>query len=181
MTWRSAGVDGGATEDIAKHLLNAVQDEVDKGQALDVVVVLTESNDLKHVLNGSALVKGFRINLMMLVDQIKAISPTTKAACPTLPTCCMDQKSILNVFPLSIRLDSIMGLQDAEKITVVDTCPGVCRVDLTVADANSWHKTSARSGKRPFSRSCFLALETLETLETALETLEILEIRETCS
>jgi len=147
VAWRSAGVDGGATEDIAEHLLNVVQDEVNKGHAPDVVVVLTGSNDLKHILNGSASVKGFRINLMMLADQIKAILPNTKVVYPALPTYRMDQKSILNVFPLSICLDSIMGLWDAQKMTVADTCPGVYHVDLTVADVNSWYKTSDAEDK----------------------------------
>lgn len=141
VSWRSAGVDGGATQDIAEHLLSVVKDEVDKGQAPDLVVVLTGSNDLKHILDGSASVKGFRSNLMKLAKDIRVISPTTRVVYPALPTYRMDQKSVLNVFPLSICLDTIMGLWDAQKMAVADKYPGIMHVDLTVKDVNSWYNS----------------------------------------
>lgn len=140
VAWRSAGVDGGATQDIAEHLLSVLQDETDQGLPPDLVVVLTGSNDLKDILSGSASVKGFRSNLMKLAKDIRAISPKTKVVFPALPTYRMDKKSVLNVFPLSICLDSIMGLWDAQKMTVADQFPGVMHVDLTVADVNSWYQ-----------------------------------------
>jgi len=140
VAWRSAGVDGGATQDIAEHLMNVVQDEVDKGQAPDLVVVLTGSNDLKHILDGSASVKGFRSNLADLAKEIRTISPNTRVVYPALPTYRIDQKSVLNVFPLSVCLDSIMGLWDAQKMTVADQYPGVMHVDLTVKDVSNWYQ-----------------------------------------
>lgn len=140
VTWRSAGVDGGATQDIAEHLMSVVQDEVGQGLPPDLVVVLTGSNDLKDILSGSASVKGFRSNLMKLAKDIRAISPKTKVVFPALPTYRMDKKSVLNVFPLSICLDSIMGMWDAQKMAVADQSPGVLHVDLTVADVNSWYQ-----------------------------------------
>jgi len=145
VAWRSAGVDGGATQDIAEHLLSVVQDEVDKGQAPDLVVVLTGSNDLKHLLDGTASVKGFRSNLMSLAQQIRNVSPKTKVVFPALPTYRMDQKSVLNVFPLSIFLDSFMGVWDAQKKVVAEH-PGVMHVDLTVADVNSWYELDEGEG-----------------------------------
>lgn len=140
VAWRSAGVDGGSTLDIAEHLMGVVQDEVDKGQAPDLVVVLTGSNDLKHLLDGSASVKGFRSNLMSLAKEIQTISPKTKVVFPALPTYRMDKQSILNVFPLSVFLDSFMGVWDAQKRTAADKVPGVMHVDLTVAEVNNWYK-----------------------------------------
>ena len=140
VAWRSAGVDGGATQDIAEHLMSVVQDEVDQRLPPDLVVVLTGSNDLKDILNGAASVKGFRSNLMKLTKDIRAISPKTKVVFPALPTYRMDTKSVLNIFPLSVCLDSIMGLWDAQKMAVTDQCPGVMHVDLTVADVNSWYQ-----------------------------------------
>lgn len=145
VAWRSAGVDGGATQDIAEHLLSVVQDEVDKGQAPDLVVVLTGSNDLKHLLDGSASVKGFRSNLMSLAQEIRNISPKTKVVFPALPTYRMDQKSVLNVFPLSIFLDSFMGVWDAQKKVAAEH-PGVMHVDLTVADVNKWYEVDESEG-----------------------------------
>ncbi|CAB9499626.1 expressed unknown protein [Seminavis robusta] len=149
VAWRSAGVDGGSTLDIAEHLLEVVQDEVDQDKAPDLVVVLTGSNDLKHLLDGSASVKGFRSNLMDLAKQIQTISPKTRVVFPALPTYRMDQKSILNVFPLSVFLDSFMGVWDAQKMTVADQCPGVMHVDLTVKDVNSWYQKE--EGEEPVS------------------------------
>jgi lysophospholipase L1-like esterase len=140
VAWRSAGVDGGSTLDIAEHLLSVVQDEVDKDQAPDLVVVLTGSNDLKHLLSGSGSAKCFRFNLMKLASQIQTISPKTKVVFPALPTYRMDQKSILNVFPLSVLLDSLKGVWDAQKLAVADQCPGVMHVDLKVADVCRWYQ-----------------------------------------
>ena len=151
MAWRSAGVDGGSTQDIAEHLLSVVQDEVDKDQAPDLVVILTGSNDLKHLLSGSASVKGFRFNLMKLARQIQSISPKTKVVFPALPTYRMDQKSILNIFPLSVCLDSLMGVWDAQKLAVADQCPGVMHVALKVADVNRWYQRDDTEGVEPVS------------------------------
>ena len=145
VSWRSAGVDGGSTEDIAEHLLGVVQDEVNKGTPPAMVVVLSGSNDLKHIINiggdRSASVKGFRSNLMQLAQQIQTISPDTKVVYPSLPTYRLDHNSILNIFPLSVFLDSIIGFWDAQKKTVAEQCPGVIHVGLKVSDVNSWYKT----------------------------------------
>ena len=146
VSWRSAGVDGGDTRDIQKYLLPIIQEEVDKGQAPDIVVVLTASNDLKHILSSdpenSASVRGFRSNLMELVKQIRTISPKTKVVFPALPTYRLDRNSILNVFPLSFFLDGLIGLWDAQKIQAAMQIPGGIAhyVDLTVQEVNAWYK-----------------------------------------
>jgi len=146
VAWRSAGVDGGDTHEIGEYLLDVVKDEVAKGQAPDVVVILTGSNDLKQILKGSATVRGFRSNLMKLADDIRSVSPGTRVVLPSLPTFRLDQKSILNIFPLTIFLDGIIGFWDAQKIAVADRCPGVLHVDLTAAEVNQWYKEDARDG-----------------------------------
>jgi len=140
VAWRSAGVDGGNTDEIGEYLLDVVQEEVDNGKIPDVVVVLTGSNDLKHILGGSATVRGFRSSLMKLANDIRTISPETKVVFPSLPTFQLDRKSILNVFPLSLFLDAIIGFWDGQKRVVADQCPGVLHVDLTVAEVNKWYK-----------------------------------------
>eukprot|EP00957_Ditylum_brightwellii_P023355 1763036-Ditylum_brightwellii.AAC.2 len=146
VSWRSAGVDGGDINDIREHLLGIVQEETDKGQAPDLVVVLTGSNDLKHILNvGSgdrcASVRGFRSNLMKLSQEIRSISPKTSVVYPALPTYRLDRNSILNVFPLTLFLDSIIGFWDAQKKQAADKCgEGVMHVGLSVTDVNNWYK-----------------------------------------
>jgi len=140
VSWRSAGVDGGDTNEIGEYLLDVVRDELAKGQAPDVVVVLTGSNDLKQILKGSASVRGFRSSLTKLANDIRAISPKTKVVFPSLPTFRLDRGSILNIFPLTIFLDGIIGFWDAQKRAVADKCPGVLHVDLTAAEVNQWYK-----------------------------------------
>jgi len=153
VSWRSAGVDGGDTLAIQKHLLPIVQEEVDNGNAPDVVVVLTGSNDLKRILSPQdrASVRGFLSNLMELSMKIRAISPKTKVVFPALPTYRLDQYSILNVFPLSLFLDGIIGLWDSQKIQAAKQSDGVVYVDLTASQVRSWyHKVRLdHGGKQP--------------------------------
>mmetsp|Transcript_2576 Transcript_2576/g.3514 ORF Transcript_2576/g.3514 Transcript_2576/m.3514 type:complete len:538 (-) Transcript_2576:1484-3097(-) len=146
VSWRSAGVDGGDINDIREHLLGIVKEEADKGQAPDIVVVLAGSNDLKRILKiGSgdhrASVKGFRSNLMKLAQEIHAISPKSTVVYPSLPTYRLDRNSILNVFPLTLFLDSIIGFWDVQKKQAADKCgQGVMHVGLSVTDVNNWYK-----------------------------------------
>lgn len=140
VAWRSAGVDGGDTNEIGEYLLDVVQEEVAKNRAPDVVVVLTGSNDLKQILRGSASVRGFRSSLMKLAHDIRTISPKTKVVFPSLPTFRLDRKSILNIFPLTIFLDGIIGFWDAQKSFVAEKCPGVLHIGLTAAEVNQWYK-----------------------------------------
>jgi len=148
VSWRSGGVDGGDTQDIKKYLLPIIQEEVDSGKPPDIVVVLTGSNDLKHIISTDpehcASVRGFRSNLMELVKQIQAISPNTQVVFPALPTYKLDQNSILNVFPLSFFLDGIIGVWDAQKIQAAKQSPSIHYVDLTVKEVNEWYKQLQR-------------------------------------
>lgn len=142
--WRSAGVDGGDTQAIRQYLMGVIQEEVDKGKPPDLVVVLTGSNDLKRILSvdpeGHASVRGFCSNLLQLVKDIRAISLKTKVAFPALPTYKLDSNSILNVFPLSLFLEFLIGFWDAQKLIAADKCPGVFHVDLTAEEVNDWYK-----------------------------------------
>ena len=153
VTWRSAGVDGGDTNQIRHHLLPVIQDEVDKGKPPDVVVVLTGSNDLKHIIQtdsetgGRASIRGFRANLMTLVHEIHAISPTTRIVFPALPTYRFDTNSILNIFPLSLFLDALISFWDAQKIHIANQCPGVMHVELKLKDVYNWYAEESGRGR----------------------------------
>lgn len=145
VSWRSGGVDGGDTNDIRKYLLPIIQEEVERGKAPDVVVVLTGSNDLKHILSSNpengASVRGFRFNLIELTKQIRAISPHTTVVYPALPTYRLDHNSVLNVFPLSFFLGGIISLWDTQKYIVAQQIPGgVARyVAVTMQEVHSWY------------------------------------------
>ena len=153
VTWRSAGVDGGDTNQIRRFLLPVIQEEVDKGMSPDVVCVLTGSNDLKHIIQtdsetgGRASVRGFRANLMTLVQEIHAISPNTRVVFPALPTYRLDTNSILNIFPLSIFLDGMIGFWDAQKMHVANKCSGVMHVDLKFKDVCNWYAEESGYGE----------------------------------
>eukprot|EP00977_Amphora_coffeiformis_P029592 scaffold41745_cov176-Amphora_coffeaeformis.AAC.6 len=152
VTWRSAGVDGGDTNQIRQFLLPVIQEEVDKGIPPDVVVVLTGSNDLKHIIQtdsetgGRASIRGFRANLMTIVQEIHAISPQTRVVFPALPTYRLDANSVLNIFPLSLFLDGLISFWDAQKIHVANQCPGVMHVDLKLKDVYKWYAEESGHG-----------------------------------
>jgi lysophospholipase L1-like esterase len=144
VSWRSAGVDGGDTTDIREHLLGVVQEEVNKGEPPDIVVVLTGCNDLKHILHfdpeHAASVRGFQKNLLTLAQEIREISPKTKVVYPALPTYRLDRNSVLNVFPLSFFLDLLIGFWDSQKIRAAEKAPSsVFYYGLTAKDVNEWY------------------------------------------
>ena len=153
VSWRSAGVDGGDTVQIERFLLPVIQEEVNKGTPPDVVVVLTGSNDLKHIIQsnsetgGRASIRGFRANLIHLVQEIHSISPRTRVVFPALPTYRLDTNSILNIFPLSIFLDGLIGFWDAQKMHVADKCAGVMHIELKFKDVYNWYKEEAGYGE----------------------------------
>lgn len=153
VTWRSAGVDGGDTNQIRRFLLPVIQEEVDKGTPPDVVVVLTGSNDLKHIIQtdsrtgGRASIRGFRANLITLFQEIHAISPKTRVVFPALPTYRLDTNSILNIFPLSLVLDALIGFWDAQKLHVAGRCPGAMHVDLKFQDVCNWYAAESGYGE----------------------------------
>jgi lysophospholipase L1-like esterase len=137
-------VDGGDADQIRRLLFPVIEEEVEKGNNPDIVVVLTGSNDLKRIIQSSdagtrASVRGFRGNLIRLVKEIHGISPTTRVILPALPTYRLDTNSILNIFPLSLFLDGMIGFWDAQKKIVADMCSGVMHVDLKFKDVYKWY------------------------------------------
>eukprot|EP00591_Stephanopyxis_turris_P007016 CAMPEP_0195523716 /NCGR_PEP_ID=MMETSP0794_2-20130614/23057_1 /TAXON_ID=515487 /ORGANISM="Stephanopyxis turris, Strain CCMP 815" /LENGTH=414 /DNA_ID=CAMNT_0040653771 /DNA_START=393 /DNA_END=1637 /DNA_ORIENTATION=- len=152
VAWRSAGVDGGDTTDIREYLVGCVQEEADSGHPPDVVVVLTGANDLKRIISilpnskPCASVRGFRSNLLELVQDIQKISPKTKVVLPALPTYRLDRNSSLNVFPLNFFLDALLGFWDSQKIRVGDKSRNVFYYGLTAKDVNTWYREERSRG-----------------------------------
>ncbi len=147
-----AGVKGGNTSNICNYLLSVVQEEVDQGRPPDVVVILTGSNDLKRIIKTDgehghhASIRGFRSNLMGLVQDICNISPKTCVIFPSLPTYRLNTNSILNLFPLNVFLDGLLGLWDSQKKHIAKECPGVMQVDLSPHMVAQWYKEMLESG-----------------------------------
>lgn len=148
VSWRSAGVDGGDAVQIRDLLLPVVQEEVNKGKLPDIVVILTGANDLKRIIQSSeagerASVRGFRANLIRLVQDIHAISPTTRVIFPAFPTYRLDNNSILNIFPLSIFLDGMIGFWEKQKKLVANRCSGAMHVDIKFKDVYDWYRAES--------------------------------------
>jgi lysophospholipase L1-like esterase len=123
-----------------------------------LVVVLTGANDLKRIISffpnsnskqqPCASVKGFRSNLMELVNDVHEISPHTKVVFPVLPTYRLDSNSIMNIFPLNFFLDALIGLWDSQKVQAAEKQwdGSVLYYGLKAADVNGWYKEERENG-----------------------------------
>lgn len=124
--WRSAGVVGGDTKDIAEHCLDVVRDEVQCGRPPDLVMIICGVNDLKKfAINPirNAGPRAFRARMIDLVTQIRNLSPGTKVVLPSMPTQMFRRDSPLNIFPLVFFLNTVVGLWDSQKKLVANKFP----------------------------------------------------------
>ena len=122
--WRSAGVDGGDVDDIRSFCLDVVKQE--RTQGVDIVVVLFGMNDLKRLLpdnpfrllSGEQIVQDvgalsrFRNGIEMLISDIRSHAPGAVIVLPELPF-------QMNIFPLGLVMDGLLGLWERLKKMVV--------------------------------------------------------------
>ena len=144
--WRSAGVDGGTVSHIHHFCLDVIRQEVEKGRPPDCVVVLCGINDLKQFVSNpfkSVTPKSFRQKLNELVVETRKISPTTRVVLPALPTQMFRFDSPLNIFPLGVFLDTVVGFWEAQKKVVVDSFPSddVMYVELSGKEIFEWYRS----------------------------------------
>ena len=142
--WRSAGVDGGDVLDIQTHCMGVIEEEVQRGQSPDVVIVLCGLNDLKKII-AKPFCKPwakshFQSGLMKVVNDIHTFAPESKILFPALPTCKLDKKSIVNIFPLSFFLDIMISIWDWQKKCVADSSPSTTYLGLTMKDIAEWYR-----------------------------------------
>lgn len=143
--WRSAGVDGGDVGRISEYCLDVIKEEADQGRIPDVVVIMCGINDLKYFVSNPFGAPGpriFRQRLTQLLGKIKAVAPNTTIVLPMVPTQMFDTNSPLNIFPLNIFLDAVVGFWDSQKKLVAEQYPSdkVLYVGLPPGQVYDWYQ-----------------------------------------
>ena len=145
VSWRSAGVDGGDVSLIQTFCLDLIKEEVSLGRCPDVVLVLCGTNDLKYFLSNPIVAGGprtFRQKLNRLLRDILRAAPHTRIVLPMIPTQMFHTSSPLNIFPLNLLLDTMVGFWDYQKKLVANEYPSenVIYMGLGTSDIYEWYK-----------------------------------------
>lgn len=141
--WRSAGVDGGACDDIRTFLLDIIREEASTGHPPDVIVVICGINDLKKSVSNPfkpQSTRAFRQSMEELIAEIKEYAPNSQILFPALPVQMFHKNSVVNILPLSFFLDAIVGFWDSQKKWVSDLSKDVMYVGLTTREIMSWYQ-----------------------------------------
>ena len=177
VTWRSAGVDGGDIPEIRKYCLGVIEEEVQNGRVPDVVVLLCGANDMKYFLSNpfdrSRWPRAFRSKLTSFLEEIRDLAPNTTIALPAFPTQMFHKNSPLNVFPLGLLIDSMVGFFDSQKKFVADCFPseGVFYVGLSPREVGRWYDDGKPEHEDRFDVQVTIndLLEDIESFDEARE------------
>ena len=164
VSWRSAGVDGGAVSHIREFLLPVLKEEVDAGRKPDCLVILCGMNDLKLQFADAAVkpwrifsAYAFRRDLRLLFKDIATICcssghESTSSAdkmlvvLPAMPVQMFLKNTVVSIFPLFLLLDMIVGYWESQKKRMADQYSSAhdCPVDikympLSATVVNEWY------------------------------------------
>ena len=162
--WRSAGVDGGSLAEVDKFCMDVVKEESVNG--IDIVVVLFGMNDLKklfstfvnpiqNLLSGGndkekmaegRGTKQFRREMEVILSDIHSYSPEALIVFPTLPVQPFHKNSIINIFPLGMVVDSVLGLWEQQKKVVADRSENSIYLDLKPQEIADWYAPGKSEG-----------------------------------
>lgn len=162
--WRSAGVDGGSLAEVDKFCMDIVKEESVNG--IDIVVVLFGMNDLKKLLSGVVNpiqnlfsggndkekmaegrgTKQFRREMEMILSDIHSCSPVALVVFPTLPVQPFHKNSIINIFPLGMVVDSVLGLWEKQKKIVADRSQNAMYLELKAEEIADWYSPGRSDG-----------------------------------
>ena len=159
--WRSAGVDGGSISEIKSFCMDVVKQEANAidGSSTDIVVVLFGMNDLKKLLSvyvnpiqslisgGSDTdrmsegkgIKEFRRGMELFIDEIHTHAPEAVVVFPTLPIQPFHKNSIINIFPLGMMVDAVLGLWERQKRIVANKSTNALYIELTADEIADWY------------------------------------------
>jgi len=157
--WRSSGVDGGDTAQIERYCLGMIEEECRAGRVPDVVVILTSGiNDLKRFASNpfrNPNPRQFRMRLAHLVSEIRRLAgPQCTVVLPSIATQMLNKNSPLNVFPLVLFLDSIIGFWDSQKKLAADRFGpnnNVLYLGLSPSEIFDWYDARERDGDKSSS------------------------------
>ena len=162
--WRSAGVDGGSISEIKSFCMDVVKQEAKaidtkNKSGIDIVVVLFGMNDLKKLLSvyvnpiqslisgGSDTermsegkgIKEFRRGMELFIDEIHTHAPEAVVVFPTLPIQPFHKNSIINIFPLGMMVDAVLGLWERQKRIVANKSTNALYIELTADEIADWY------------------------------------------
>jgi len=165
--WRSAGVDGGDINDIRSFCMDVVKEECDtkKGSTVDIIVVLFGMNDLKKLMStnpvqhlfrsGSSsedatesgtITSRFRHGMEALLSDVRSCAPNALVVFPAMPIQPFNKNSIINIFPLGLMVDAVLGVWERQKQIVASNSRGnTLFLELKTKDIADWY--SSISGK----------------------------------
>jgi len=141
--WRSAGVDGGDVSDILLFCSGIIEEEARTDHPPDVVVVICGMNDLKKSISNpfrSKSASGFRSSMEKMIDEIRKHAPNASIVFPALPVQMFHKNSVVNILPLSLFIDTIVGFWDSQKKLVADRSPSnVMHLGLSAKEIVGWY------------------------------------------
>ncbi|KAL3779750.1 hypothetical protein ACHAWO_003460 [Cyclotella atomus] len=146
--WRSGGVDGGDVNDIRKYCMDIIRQEcaaADKSSTLgssynqgppDIICVLFGMNDLKNLVSlniiprmfrsdsaedgGGGIAHHFRRGMEALISEIRSYAPNAYIVFPQLPIQTFHKNSIVNILPLGVFVDTMIGFWEGQKRRVME-------------------------------------------------------------
>ena len=167
--WRSGGVDGGDINDINKFCMDIIRQEcASAGVRIacnnchytsgppDIVVVLFGMNDMKNLVSlnlipqifgrdsnsTGGIANLFRNGMEALIKNIREYAPNTIIVFPQLPIQTFHKNSIVNIFPLGVFVDAMMGYWERQKRRVMEgTNPksNALYIDLHAKEIADWY------------------------------------------
>eukprot|EP00956_Cyclotella_meneghiniana_P020971 scaffold37642_cov96-Cyclotella_meneghiniana.AAC.3 len=167
--WRSGGVDGGDINDINKFCMDIIRQECASAGARiacnnthytsgppDVVVVLFGMNDMKNLVSSNIIPQIFsrdskhtggitylfRDGMETLIKNIRAYAPNTFIVFPQLPIQTFHKNSIVNILPLGMFVDAMMGYWERQKRRVMEgnsARRNTLYIDLHAKEIAEWY------------------------------------------
>ena len=164
--WRSGGVDGGDVNNIRKFCMDIIRQEADSSNngngarigplyvsgTPDIIVVLFGMNDLKNLVSlnmipqmfrrdknvdgGSGIAHHFRRGMEALIGEIQLYAPNAYIVFPQLPIQTFHKNSIVNIVPLGVFVDTMMGFWEGQKRRVME---GTRRGKNSVSERNTMY------------------------------------------
>jgi lysophospholipase L1-like esterase len=123
----------------------------------DLVIVLFGINDLKHLLaesvlhpfNGSkdkgsdgGIIGKFRHEIDSLLNEIHTHAPNAIVLFPAMPCQSYHKNSVVNIFPLGMVWDAVLGFFLRQKKEVASKRVNCMHLDLTATEIANWYKAN---------------------------------------
>ena len=166
--WRSGGVDGGDVNDIRKFCMDIIRQECAahgeqsfkigspyKSGPPDIIVVLFGMNDLKNLVSlniipqifrgkdekggGGGIAHHFRHGMEALIDDIRSFAPNAYIVFPQLPIQTFHKNSIVNILPLGVFVDTMMGFWEGQKRRVTEGRASRERRKIAISPRNTMY------------------------------------------